>query len=148
MLLPTRFWVSQGPDLGICTIPVLLAGPSLRLPSPGPGGHPGRMQSRLAPCPVVPLFSPTPRWSEGEGRQQVQAQFNTVMEIHAAIALGPPHQSLDFQSCLKYQSEARTPTRTPHFLALCRYCGFFFFFLTDWRFVVTLCWASLLAPFF
>ena len=65
----------------------------------------------LGPVPLDPCtLMGTPHGVREKGRQPVQVWVNMVMGTHIARASSSLYQSLDFQSCIKYKSEAQMLT--------------------------------------
>lgn len=85
---------------------------SLGLPPLGPGGTLGRWEP-LAPCfALCTLTGTLHALREKRGRRPIQVSVLT--RAHAARAWSSLYQSLDFQSCIKYISEAQILMSNQH----------------------------------
>lgn len=108
MNVPTyKILVSQGPGLASALFLFLWPG-SLRLGSPpqGPGGHPGQMRA-LGPVPLALCTLTGTLHGVREQRARQPVQVRMVTRARVARAWSSLYQSLDFQSCIKYISEAQ-----------------------------------------
>lgn len=109
-----KILVSQGPGLASALFLFLWPGSlSLGLPPLGPGGHPGQMR---APGPVPLALCTLTGTLHGvrEKRVRQPVQVCVVTRAHVARAWSSLYQSLDFQSCIKYISEAQILMSNQH----------------------------------
>lgn len=95
-----RFLVFQGPGLGIYTIPVLLT--QIRPASVCLHQVLGRCLTLSSPRSP---HSHRHLWGEGEGKAAGSGSW--WWELNIATASSSLHQSLDFQSCVKYKLAAQ-----------------------------------------